>query len=68
MLERREQLEQLRALEHGMKIELVEFDAWTDRPWPAINRPDDIEAASRWLDERSDSTSTSPPSRPAQPW
>jgi 3-deoxy-manno-octulosonate cytidylyltransferase (CMP-KDO synthetase) len=40
-LERREQLEQLRALEHGIRIRVSE----TDRPALEVNTPEDLERA-----------------------
>lgn len=38
-LERSESLEQLRALEHGVRITMVT----TPHPWPGVNTPDDVE-------------------------
>ena len=44
-LERRERLEQLRALEHGLGI----FVSEVDRPVLEVNTPEDLEAARRLL-------------------
>jgi 3-deoxy-manno-octulosonate cytidylyltransferase (CMP-KDO synthetase) len=49
-LEVRESLEQLRALEHGMAIGVVE----TEHASPGVDRPSDLEAAERRLAGRSD--------------
>lgn len=38
-LERSESLEQLRALEHGVRIKMVT----TSHPWPGVNVPEDVE-------------------------
>lgn len=39
MLEISESLEQLRALEHGVRIKMVS----TSHPWPGVNTPEDVE-------------------------
>jgi 3-deoxy-manno-octulosonate cytidylyltransferase (CMP-KDO synthetase) len=44
-LERQERLEQLRALEHGIRIRVCD----TDRPVLEVNTPEDLEAAKRLL-------------------
>lgn len=44
-LERQERLEQLRALEHGIRIRVCD----TDRPVLEVNTPEDLEAAERLL-------------------
>jgi 3-deoxy-manno-octulosonate cytidylyltransferase (CMP-KDO synthetase) len=51
-LERQERLEQLRALEHGVRIRVVE----TERPLLEINTPADLEAAERLVRERAAAT------------
>lgn len=48
-LERQERLEQLRALEHGIRIRICE----TDRPLLEINTPEDLERARRLVREGS---------------
>jgi 3-deoxy-manno-octulosonate cytidylyltransferase (CMP-KDO synthetase) len=47
-LERRERLEQLRALEHGISIRV----SLTDRPVLEVNTPEDLERAHELLAER----------------
>jgi 3-deoxy-manno-octulosonate cytidylyltransferase (CMP-KDO synthetase) len=44
-LERQERLEQLRALEHGIRIRVCDID----RPVLEVNTPEDLEAAKRLL-------------------
>lgn len=39
MLEKTESLEQLRALEHGVRIRMVT----TSHPWPGVNTPEDVD-------------------------
>jgi 3-deoxy-manno-octulosonate cytidylyltransferase (CMP-KDO synthetase) len=47
-LERQERLEQLRALEHGIRIKVCE----TERPVLEVNTPEDLEQAERLVRER----------------
>lgn len=48
-LEQLERLEQLRALEAGMSIEMAVLEGWADAVWPSVNRPGDVAAASEFL-------------------
>lgn len=43
MLEVSESLEQLRALEHGVRMKMVS----TSHPWPGVNTPEDVERVKR---------------------
>jgi 3-deoxy-manno-octulosonate cytidylyltransferase (CMP-KDO synthetase) len=51
-LEQQERLEQLRALEHGIRIKVCD----TDRPVLEVNTPEDLEAAEELVRERAAST------------
>lgn len=48
MLENTESLEQLRALEHGVRIRMVT----TSHPWPGVNTPEDVERVVRAIRSR----------------
>ncbi|MBN2329740.1 MAG: 3-deoxy-manno-octulosonate cytidylyltransferase [Candidatus Omnitrophica bacterium] len=47
MLEQSESLEQLRALENGVRIKMIT----TPHPWPGVNTPDDVERVRKALKE-----------------
>lgn len=48
MLEMSESLEQLRALEHGVRIKMLV----TSHPWPGVNTPDDVERVKQALQKK----------------
>ncbi|MGC9326789.1 MAG: 3-deoxy-manno-octulosonate cytidylyltransferase, partial [Candidatus Hinthialibacter sp.] len=47
MLEQSESLEQLRALENGVRIKMLT----TPHPWPGVNTPDDVERVRKALED-----------------
>jgi 3-deoxy-manno-octulosonate cytidylyltransferase (CMP-KDO synthetase) len=53
MLETTESLEQLRAIEHGVRIKMVT----TSHPWPGVNTPEDVERVKEALQKSQTSSS-----------